>query len=164
MRRALVPLFGVLLLWSSACSKGGDSGVDDEDDSPPSLITDLTVVQATSASVTLRWTAPSGGGDFVAAASYDLRYASSSIDQSNWNAALEIEDEPTPGIGGLPQGMALAGVPADTVIYFAIRSCSQARNWSGVSNSPEAVVPPVAAVALRPLPSDTRPASAPSIA
>jgi hypothetical protein len=147
MRRSLFALLGFVLIWGSSCSKGGgDDVADDGKDTPPSRITDLTVTQATPASVTLRWTAPSGGGGSSAAALYDLRCASSAIDASSWAAAIEIEDEPAPGFVGLPQSMVLTGVPPDTVIYFAVRSCSPGEVWSEISNSPPAIVPPVAAV------------------
>lgn len=149
MRRSLFVLLGIALLWASSCSRGGGGGVvGDDEDSPPSQITDLAVAQVTSASVTLRWTAPSGGGGSSVAASYDLRCASSVIDASNWDAALEIEDEPAPGFAGLPQSMVLVGAPPDTVVYFAIRACNQTGIWSEISNSPAAVVPPETAVAF----------------
>jgi hypothetical protein len=149
MRRSLFALLGIALIWVSSCSKGGGGGVvDDEEDTPPSRIADLTVVQVTPASVTLRWTAPGGGGGSSAAALYDLRCATAVIDASNWAAALEIEDEPAPSFAGLPQSMVLTGAPPDTVVYFAMRACSQARVWSEISNSPVAVVPPEAAVAF----------------
>jgi Leucine-rich repeat (LRR) protein len=98
--------------------------------------------------VTLRWTAPSGGGESAAASLYDLRYASTAIDAASWAAALQIEDEPTPGFAGLPQSFLLTGTPPDTVVYFAIRACGSTGVWSEISNSPSAVVPPETAVAF----------------
>lgn len=146
MRRSLLALLGVTLLWVSSCSQGGGGVADDDGDDPPSRITDLTVVQVTSASATLRWTAPSGGGGSSVAAAYDLRCASTAIDASNWDAALELDEEPAPAFAGLPQSMVLTGTPPDTVVYFALRSCSQTGVWSEISNSPAAVVPPDTAV------------------
>ncbi len=146
MRRASFAPLGIVLLGISSCSKGGGDIVDGDENTPPSRVTDLTVVQATSASVTLRWTAPSGGGESATAASYDLRCASWSIDDSNWAAALEIEDEPAPGFAGMPQSMVLSGAPPDTVVHFALRACSHAGVWSELSNSPAVVVPPETAV------------------
>ncbi|HOX27151.1 MAG TPA: hypothetical protein PLL30_16015 [Candidatus Krumholzibacteria bacterium] len=147
MRCSPFILLGLSLMWVSSCSKGGGDVVDGEDEnSPPSRITDLSVAQVTSASVTLRWTAPAGGGTSATAAFYDLRCAASMIDESNWAAALGIEDEPAPGLAGLPQSMVLTGVPPDTVVYFAMRACSHAGVVSEISNSPAAVVPPETAV------------------
>jgi hypothetical protein len=149
MRRLLLALLGVGMLWVGSCSKGGGGDVDGPDENtPPSRITDLTVANVTSASVTLRWTAPTGGGTSSVAASYDLRCASSVITATNWDAALQIEDEPAPGYAGLPQSMVLTGAPPDAVVYFAIRACSQAGIVSEISNSPAAVVPPETAVAF----------------
>jgi hypothetical protein len=149
MRRLLLALLGVGLLWVGSCSKGGGGKVDGPDENtPPSRITDLAVVNVTSASVTLRWTAPSGGGTSAAAASYDLRCATSAITAANWAAALEIEGEPTPSLGGLTQSMVLTGAPPDTVVYFALQACSHAGIVSEISNSPVAHVPPETAVAF----------------
>lgn len=147
MRHAFLAPLGIVLLGVSSCSKGGGGDiVDGDENTPPSRVTDLTVVLATSASVTLRWTAPSGGGESAAAASYDLRCASSSIDDSNWAAALEIEDEPTPAFAGMPQSMVLTGAPPDTVVHFGLRACSHAGVWSDISNSPAVAVPAETAV------------------
>jgi hypothetical protein len=147
MRRSLFAVLGIALIWTLSCSKGGGDDIAGEDENtPPSRITDLTLPQITSASVTLRWTAPSGGGGSAAAASYDLRCAASAIDASTWAAALEIEDEPAPGLTGLPQTMVLTGTPPFAAVYFAIRACSQSGVWSEISNSPGAVVPPETAV------------------
>lgn len=148
MRGSLFALLGIALICASSCSQGGGDVVDDDENTPPSRITDLTVAQVTSASVTLRWTAPSGGGESTVAALYDLRCASSVIDASCWATALEIEDEPIPAFAGLPQSMVLSGIPPDTVVYFALRASSPTGVWSEVSNSPTAVVPPETAVAF----------------
>lgn len=149
MRRSLLILPGIAsafsLLLLTSCSKGGGD-VAGEEDTPPARITDLAVAQITSASVTLTWTAPVGSGNSTAATSYDLRCAATAIDASNWDAALEIEDEPSPALGGLPQSMLITGDPPFEVIYFAIRSCGEAGLWSEVSNSPAAMVPPDAPV------------------
>lgn len=147
MRCSRFILLGTSLLWISSCSKGGDGVIDgDDENTPPSRITDLSVAHVTSASVTLRWTAPSGGGTSAVAASYDLRCAASMINASNWETALEIEDEPAPVLAGLTQSMVLTGASPDTVVYFAMRTCSHAGVESEISNSPAAVVPPETAV------------------
>ncbi len=147
MRCSRFILLGTSLLWISSCSKGGDGVVDgDDENTPPSRITDLSVVHVTSASVTLRWTAPSGGGTSATAASYDLRCAASTIDAANWATALEIDDEPAPILAGMTQSMVLTGTPPAPTIYFAMRACSSTGIESEISNSPAAVVPPETAV------------------
>ncbi len=154
-RRTLIALLGITLLgtalWTSSCSKrAGTDVVDDGDaeDNPPSRVTDLAVAQVTPASVTLRWTAPNGGSPTMMAYSYDVRVAASAIDESNWAAALEIDNEPGPLPTGGTQTMVITGVPADTTLYFALRASNPAGLWSQVSNSPEAVIPPEAGVAF----------------
>lgn len=146
MRRSLLILPAiastVVLFHVASCSKGGGDAAGPEEDTPPSRITDLAVAQVTSASVTLTWSAPDGGGSSTSAASYDLRCAASPIDASNWASALEIEDEPAPAQAGLPQSMLITGEAPFAVVHFAMRSCGQAGLWSEVSNSPAAIVPP----------------------
>jgi len=145
----LIALLAVTLLgtalWTSSCSQGGGTDtVDDDDpeDNPPSRVTDLTVIQATSASVTLRWTAPHGGSPAMVAYAYDLRYGASPIDESIWTGALEIDDEPAPLPCGGIQTVVITGTPADTTLYFALRTRSVSGLWSEISNSAAAVVPP----------------------
>ncbi len=154
-RGTLIALLGIALLgtalWTSSCSKkGGTDTVDDDnaEDNPPSRVTDLAVTQVTSASVTLRWTAPNGGSPTMMAYSYDMRGAASPIDESNWAGALEIDGEPGPVPIGATQTMVITGVPPDTTLYFALRTSNPAGLWSEVSNSPAAVVPPEAGVAF----------------
>ena len=154
-RAGLFVLLGItflgITLWTSSCSKGPGSDTADGDDAenhPPSRVVDLTVTLATSASVTLRWTAPNGGSPTMMAHSYDIRCAASSIDGSNWAGAVEIDGEPGPAPVGTTQTMVITGMPPDTTLYFALKTRNPAGLWSAVSNSPAAVVPPVAVVAF----------------
>ena len=82
------------------------------------------------------------------AASCDLRVAASAIDGTNWASAIQIPDEPAPLPPGMTQTMVVTGMPPDTTIYFALRTCSQMGLWSGVSNSPAAILPPEAGIAF----------------
>ena len=154
-RRTLVALLGIALLgivfWTSSCSKGtGTDAADDDDaeENPPSRVTDLAVTQATSSSVTLRWTAPHGGSPSMMAYSYDVRCAASAIDGSNWAGAVEIDGEPAPLTVGATQTMVITGMPSDTTLYFALRTSNPAGLWSEISNSPAANVPPETGVAF----------------
>jgi hypothetical protein len=154
-RGTLIALLGITLLgtalWTSSCSKGAGTDTvdgDDAEDNPPSRVTDLAVAQVTSASVTLRWTAPNGGSPTMMAYSYDVRVAAAAIDGSNWSGALELGDEPGPLPVGGAQTMVITGVPPDTTLYFALRTSNPAGLWSEISNSPAATVPPEASVAF----------------
>ncbi len=152
-RGTTTALLGIVLLalalGTSSCSKkGGTATVDDDNDvtDPPSRITDLTVMQVTPVSATLRWTAPHGGNPSTMASSYDLRCAAALIDGSNWDHAIEVPGEPGPLPPGLQQTMLITGLPSDTTIYFALRTRGQSGLWSDVSNSPAAILPPEAEV------------------
>jgi hypothetical protein len=154
-RGTFIALLGITFLatalWTSSCSKGaGTDTVDDDngEENPPSRITDLAVTQVTSASVTLRWTAPHGGSPSMMAYSYDVRCAASAIDGSNWAAALEIDGEPAPLPVGTVQTMVITGMPSDTTLCFALRTSNPAGLWSEISNSPTAILPPEADVAF----------------
>jgi hypothetical protein len=114
-----------IVLGMSSCSKkGGTDTVDDEDglNNPPSRVTDLAVLHVTPASATFGWTAPHGGSPSITAASYDLRYAASSIDGTSWEQAIHVADEPPPLPAGMQQTMLATGLPSDTTLYFALRS------------------------------------------
>ncbi len=50
------------------------------DTTPPANVTDLSVSTATTNSLTLTWTAPGDDGNNGTAAEYDIRYATSNID------------------------------------------------------------------------------------
>ena len=74
-----------------------------------------------------------------AAASYEARYSTSEItSQEIWDAATGLTGEPTPSAAGTIQTMNvdLADLPADTRVYFGIRTTNADANVSGLCNSP----------------------------
>jgi Leucine-rich repeat (LRR) protein len=143
-------LLAIALGMSSCSKKAGTDVVDDGDDqnNPPTTVTDLAVTQVTPVSVTLRWTAPQGGGPTILTASSDLRYAASAIDGTNWASATAVAEQPGSLPPGMTETMVVTGMPPDTTLYFALRTCSQKGLWSEVSNSPAATLPPEAGIAF----------------
>ena len=68
-----------------------------QDDPLSAAVSDL---RASSGSddgyVNLKWTAPGDDGSTGTAASYDIRYSTSTIDDGNWASATQVAGEPTP--------------------------------------------------------------------
>ena len=82
------------------------------DATPPNAVTDLALVPNVSGVVTplattslsLEWTAPGDDGAVGTAFSYDLRYATSSINDATFGAALQATGLPAPAPSGTLEG------------------------------------------------------------
>ena len=114
------------------------------DPTPPAAINDLTAAPgATYGFVDLAWTAVGDDDMDGAAMAYDLRYSSSPIvDETAWNAATQLSDEPAPKPAGEPETLTLSLVPGVTY-HFAIRALDEPADTTpgGLSNSPNATAP-----------------------
>ena len=102
---------------------------------PPTRITNLQVVDPTSNSLRLTWTAPfdtSMGGVIQ----YDIRWSLNPItDTTTFYNATPLTYPGAPGPGGTPQQLTVTGLNFSTTYHFAIRSRDAWGNWSLVSNS-----------------------------
>ena len=113
---------------------GGSFSVLPTDQTPPKRISDLTVVEATTTSLSLTWTAPSDAGPSGQAVRYDLRYALTPIvTWSDWLNATRILATPNPGAPGASEWLTLEGLEPDTRYYFVISSVDDAGNWAALS-------------------------------
>jgi len=112
---------------ASAKTLGVDSAV-------PATITNLAASTITLNSINLTWTAPGDDAKIGAAFSYDLRYFTSSINESNWPAATQVANEPKPQIAETNQTITIAGLSPGTTYYFAIKTSDEAANISAISN------------------------------
>ena len=107
------------------------------DTTPPAAVTDLTAGSPTSSSIVLIWTAPGDDGDTGAASQYDIRYSTSPIiGETEWDAATQCTDEPSPATAGMIETFTVTGLSPNTTYYFALKTADEAPNWSGISNSP----------------------------
>ncbi len=104
------------------------------DTTAPAAVTDLAAGSATTSSLTLTWTAPGDDGSTGTAASYDIRYSTSTIDDSNWASATQVTGEPTPSIAGTGESMVVSGLSQTTTYYFAIKTSDEVPNVSALSN------------------------------
>ncbi len=107
-----------------------------DDTFAPASVTDLSVTVTNSTQATLQWTAPaddSGGAGPVA--SYDVRYSTSPIDETNWAAAVQVADESSPMDPGQVQTFTVSGLSPAATYYFAVKSADVENNVSPISNS-----------------------------
>jgi len=104
------------------------------DTTPPANISNLSASNIAQTSLQLNWTAPGNDGNVGTAASYDIRYSTSTITLSNWASAIQVTGEPTPLLAGTAQSMTISGLSSITTYYFAIRTTDAAGNISGLSN------------------------------
>ncbi len=92
------------------------------DVTPPAAVSNLATSSPTSSSITLSWTAPGDDGNTGTATSYDIRYSTSAINDSNWASATQVSGEPTPLVAGTNQNMVITGLSPSTTYYFAIKN------------------------------------------
>lgn len=123
----------------SSSSGGGSSSSASTDTTAPGVIADLVVSSTTASSITLSWTAPGDDGTSGTAASYIIRYATTTITDSNWPSAADFSSPPTPLAAGTSQSVLIAGLTPGTTYYFAIKAKDEEGNESELSNIVSAV-------------------------
>jgi len=98
----------------------------------PAPIEDLEAT-ANGTNIELSWT--SVGDDWKAgqATSYDVRYSTSAIQESNFDQATPVDAIENPAIAGQPEWMPLNGLPAATY-YVALKVLDDSGNKSTLSN------------------------------
>lgn len=106
----------------------------DDDDISPAKIEDLAVMANDFLSITLSWTAPGDDGNTGTAKVYDLRYSALPITEENWDAAIQISNEPVPSETGTVETVTINGLEYNRFYYFAIKSYDNVGNLSDLSN------------------------------
>ena len=100
----------------------------------PAAIANLSATGATATSISLSWAAPGDDGNTGTAASYDIRYSTSTITLANWGSATLATGEPAPASAGTTQTFTLNGLTGSRTYYVAIRTTDNSGNVSGLSN------------------------------
>jgi len=100
----------------------------------PSTINNLTASNQSITTIDLSWTSPGDNNNDGTASSYDIRYSTSLINESNWASATQAQDEPTPLLSGTTQTLTITGLNYSTKYYFAIKSSDEVGNESDISN------------------------------
>ena len=101
---------------------------------PPAAVRDLSATDITQRTVTLHWTSQGDDGDTGTAVQYDIRYYKSPIDVSNWESAMQIDNEPTPKPAGEEESFTITGLYCGAAYYFALKISDENPNWSQLSN------------------------------
>ncbi len=118
--------------WSTL-SNVASVATDPEEDAPAN-VSNLAVAERFRYAVRLGWTAPGDDGSTGTATTYDLRYATSTITEANWDAATQVSGEPVPSLAGTPETLTVTGLEETTTYYFALKTADEIPNWSGLSN------------------------------
>ena len=100
----------------------------------PNAVTDLAISNLTDNSISLTWTAPGDNFALGTATTYDIRYSTSEIDDTNWDSATQVTTPPTPQAGGAVETFTVSGLNNDTTYYFALKTADEVPNWSPLSN------------------------------
>jgi formylglycine-generating enzyme required for sulfatase activity len=105
------------------------------DTTPPSAVTNLSASGIEAHSLTLTWKASGDDGMTGTATEYDVRYSTSSITNTTWDAATPATEEPNPPhVAGTTEHFTVTGLVAGTKYYFAMKTRDEVPNWSGISN------------------------------
>ncbi len=99
----------------------------------PAAVDDLAVGTATTASLTVTWSATGDDGLVGQATSYDLRRSGATITDLNFAAATPVSGVPAPGISGTAESLVVTGLTASTTYHFAIRVIDESGNASVTS-------------------------------
>ena len=105
---------------------------------------DLAVSGTSQNSITLAWTVPGEEGVTGQPALYDIRYASGSITEANWEAATQVQGEPVPGSFGTQQSFTITGLNPGATYYVAVKVLDEAGHTSALSNVVSEPPPPPA--------------------
>jgi len=151
-RRVAICIF--LSLTISAC--GGDGTADNGngnsnpppagdttplsgDVTPASPVSNLSATTLSSSSIQLAWTASGDDADQGRADHYDLRYSTNTINESTWDNATRVSNEPIPQAAGQAETLDVSGLNAGTQYYFALKVIDEAGNESTLSNVDSAI-------------------------
>jgi len=86
--------------------------------------------------ISITWTAVGDDGSVGTATSYDVRYSTEQITNSNWNFATPFTNTPTPQISGEEETLVINDLQEGIILYFGIKVYDEANNESGLSNIP----------------------------
>ena len=104
------------------------------DTTAPSAVNNLNVSGTTTSTVTLSWSASGDDGISGTAASYDIRYNTQIITDSNWDTSTQISIEPMPSSAGTTESMTVSGLTSGRIYYFAMKASDEVPNTSVLSN------------------------------
>jgi hypothetical protein len=101
---------------------------------PPAAVSDLAKVLVTAGSVLLNWTAPGDNGTVGQAASYDLRYSTTTMNDLTFSSGTAVAGLPAPAPAGTKEQFLVSSLNPVTTYYFALKTSDLAGNKSAISN------------------------------
>lgn len=104
------------------------------DTTPPEDVTNLSVSDVSTTTVTLNWTAPGDDGNTGTASQYDIRMSTSLITDANWGSAIPLVPAPSPNPAGSVEAVQVTQLTEGTTYYFALKTADEVPNPSGLSN------------------------------
>jgi hypothetical protein len=130
--QAPAPAHSVFGVWLPSQNTEGVPTVSDA--IAPSVINNLAISGFSTSTITLIWTASGDDNNAGTAASYDIRYSTSTITSENWPLATPVTGAPAPLPAGNSQSMIVSGLSSGRTYYFAVKTRDEAANESGLSN------------------------------
>ena len=100
----------------------------------PAAISNLIVTGVGTNSLSLRWTSTGDDNTTGTAASYDVRYSTSTITAANFGSATAATGEPAPQVAGTVQNFNLTGLSTGQLYYVAMKVTDERGNTSLISN------------------------------
>ncbi len=128
-------------LYAGVMLKGAkDNNIDDfnllkeGDTVAPNPVNDLAILNQSTSSMMLQWTAPGDDGNTGLASSYEIRYSKANITEANFNEAMLAVELPLPVEPGTLQTFVVSGLSPSTSYFFAMKTLDEAHNVSPLSN------------------------------
>jgi formylglycine-generating enzyme required for sulfatase activity len=126
-------LLTALAVWLiPGCSQDASTVVQPADKTPPAASA-LRLTAVTPTSATLSWQAPGDDELRGTADRYDLRYATSPIDEQSFTTGTAVPGMIRPGVAREGQQFTITGLIAGQTYFFGLRTADQASNWSPIS-------------------------------
>ena len=120
--------------------------MDGPDEVPPGPIASLAATSVSSDRLVMTWTATGDDGTMGTATKYDLRFGTTPIDETNFDAATRLTSAPVPkAAGGLEQAT-IRGLAPLTTYFVALKAIDEYGNSTPLSNVVEiqTTAPPTA--------------------
>lgn len=106
----------------------------DSDIIAPAAVTNLAAEGWNHRNVTFSFSAVGDDGNSGQASAYDVRYATTSIDEGNFSQATQARGEPEPGAAGTSETFTVKYLEPETTYYFAMKVYDNLGNVSPASN------------------------------
>jgi uncharacterized protein len=130
----LLPIFILGIFMIAGCGDEKSDPIDPGDTIPPGQVTDLFILEVTSSTVLLTWTAPGDDDQEGTASAYDVRYQSDPQVDPWWESATIAASIPVPQTAGSQEMVTITGLESGRRYCFQLRTVDDGANWSVVSN------------------------------